>query len=284
MTAFQKFDPHTFLKRERGASDRAQTFATFVGRPPKNGICGTASEVLSQSDTSAVAAKSIEIPRDHPAVEHDLGKNQNLTPIPAKVAKAAKDDNNFRNFRSPPSVFDGGTLPAIEEEARCDRFDERAAILEFDEGLPRAEAEAVARQGVADVYDGMQAKRDAAPYASALAVLHAQCPAYVPEDRWHQAIADAAAFANKWGAEAQACGWTVPELFGLPQVPERPAANYSRLSRLDGVGLIWLLHGRSVVTLTSTEAVTRPHSGATLTFRRRNEPAPLVEIAKGATA
>src|SRR5262249_34471641 len=41
-----------------------------------------------------------------------------------------------------------------------DRFEERAAILEFDEGLSRAEAEAIARREMmAGVYDDMQAAR-----------------------------------------------------------------------------------------------------------------------------
>ena len=34
----------------------------------------------------------------------------------------------------------------VTQEAQCDRFEERAAILEFDEGLSRAEAEAIARR------------------------------------------------------------------------------------------------------------------------------------------
>ena len=40
-------------------------------------------------------------------------------------------------------------------------------------------------------------------------------------------------FAAHCGAKAQAFGWTARELLGLHLVPERPAANYSRLSRLD---------------------------------------------------
>jgi hypothetical protein len=122
--------------------------------------------------------------------------------------------------------------------------------------------------------DGMQAERDAAPYASALAALQAKCPGFVPEDLWHQAIADAMAFIPGWGAEAQAFGWTARELFGLPQVPERPTANYSRLSRVDEAGLLWLVRGRPVIALTSTEAVVRSHSGGQLTFRRLREPTP----------
>jgi hypothetical protein len=97
-------------------------------------------------------------------------------------------------------------------EARRDRLE--AAILEFDEGLPRAEAEATAHREVAGVYDDMQAECDPGSYASALATLRAKCPAFVPEDRWQQAIADATAFTSQWGAQAQAFGWTARELFG----------------------------------------------------------------------
>jgi hypothetical protein len=98
---------------------------------------------------------------------------------------------------------------------------------------------------------------------------------------WHQAVADATAFTSQWGAQAQTFGWTARELFGLHPVPEQPAANYSRLSRLDTTGLIWLLRGRPVIALTAAEAVMRCQSGATLTYRRQNEPvAKAAEIAK----
>ena len=126
-------------------------------------------------------------------------------------------------------------------------------------------------------------ERDPGPYASALAALCAKCPAHVPEDRWHQAIADATAFTTKSGAEAQAFGWTVPELFGLHPVPEQPAANYDRLARVDDMGLIWLLRGRPVIVLKSTDAIIGCHSGATLKFYRRSEPA-LAEITNVAPA
>jgi hypothetical protein len=160
----------------------------------------------------------------------------------------------------------------VTQEARCDRFEERAAILEFDKGLSRAEAEAIARREmVAGVYDDMQAARDSGSYTSALAAFCANCPACVPEDRWHQAIVDATAFTSKWGAQAQVFGWTERELFGLYPVPEQPTANYSRLSRLDEMGLIWLLRGRPVIMLTALEAIMRCESGAPLVYRRQNQ-------------
>ena len=91
--------------------------------------------------------------------------------------------------------------------------------------------------------------------------------------------------------------------FGLHPVPEQSAPNYDRLARLDDLGLIWLLRGRPIVELTSTEAVICCPSGATLKFYRRTKPAQAgigyltqivkpapqiaddaAEIAKGATA
>jgi hypothetical protein len=162
----------------------------------------------------------------------------------------------------PTGLSESAGDAAIEEEARRDRLEERAAILEVDGGLPRTEAEAFADR------DTREAERDASPYAPALAALRGKCPTHVPEDRWRQAITDATAFATEWGGEARTFGWTEAELFGLHPVPEQPAPNYDRLARLDDMGLIWLLRGRPVVALTATEASYRCPSGATLTYRR----------------
>jgi hypothetical protein len=71
---------------------------------------------------------------------------------------------------------------------------------------------------------------------------------------------------------------------GFDMVPEPPAANYSRLACLADLGLIWLLRGRPVIVLPSTEAIIRCPSGATLTYHRRNEPAPATKIVTPAAA
>ena len=68
-------------------------------------------------------------------------------------------------------------------------------------------------------------------------------------------------------------GWTARQLFGLHTRPERPAASYSRLSRYDETGLIWLLRGRPVVALTATEAAIKHQSGNITTYRKLNKPA-----------
>src|ERR1700693_4521364 len=48
-----------------------------------------------------------------------------------------------------PENPQGDLPPSGEEEARRNRPEERAAVLEFDQGLPRAEAEAIARREMA---------------------------------------------------------------------------------------------------------------------------------------
>jgi hypothetical protein len=59
----------------------------------------------------------------------------------------------------------------------------------------------------------------------------------------------------------------VDDLFGLHAVPARPAPSYSRLSRYEATGLLWLLQGRAVVALTDTTATITTPSGGTLTYR-----------------
>src|SRR6516164_8704162 len=160
-------------------------------------------------------------------------------------------------------------------EARRDYFEQRAAILEFDEGLSRAEAEAIARREmVAGVHDDMQAARDPGSYASALAALRAECPDYVDAADWQQAIEDGQRFVTQWGKQAEALGWAPADLFGLHIPPEKPAPNYRRLSRYDQRGLIWLLNGRPVIALTQTAATILAPSGANLMYCRQNQLAP----------
>ena len=190
-------------------------------------------------------------------------------PPPAELVEAAR-------------AHKGELHQLLAQEARCDRFEERAAILEFDEGLSRAEAEAIARREmVAGVYDDMQAARDPVSYASALATLRAECPAYVDAADWQQAMEDGHRFVTHWGKQAEALGWTPAvlfglhtpaDLFGLHTPPEKPAPNYRRLSRYDKTGLIWLLHGRRVVDLTNDKAVIETPTG-TVAYRRYNKPA-----------
>jgi hypothetical protein len=63
------------------------------------------------------------------------------------------------------------------------------------------------------------------------------------------------------------------DLFGLQTPPEKPRPNYSRLSRYDEIGLIWLLQGREVIALSVSTAAIQNPTGAITIYRRHNKPA-----------
>jgi hypothetical protein len=106
-----------------------------------------------------------------------------------------------------------------------------------------------------------------------LSALEAGCPDLVPVARWQVAVEDGRRFIARWGEQTEALGWNARDLFGLHQPPAPPHPSYSRLSRYDETGLIWLLRGREVVALTEATAVIRSSTGAITIYRRHNKPA-----------
>jgi hypothetical protein len=110
-------------------------------------------------------------------------------------------------------------------------------------------------------------------YARIFTALESGCPDLVPVDRWRAAVQDGQRFLARWGDQAEALGWTARDLFGLDRPPEKPHPSYSRLSRYDETGLIWLLQGREVVALTDATAAIQSSTGAITTYRRFNKPA-----------
>jgi len=120
-------------------------------------------------------------------------------------------------------------------------------------------------------------KNSASPKLGALrnvfTVLERRCPDHVEPDRWQQAVEDGHRFLAQWGEQAEALGWTVRDLFGLAPVPDKPAANYRRLSRYDETGLIWLLRSRPVVALTADTAAIQSPSGNVTVYRKHAKPA-----------
>jgi hypothetical protein len=87
------------------------------------------------------------------------------------------------------------------------------------------------------------------------------CPVRFPAPRWAQVITDAAAFLERWGAQAGALGWPAWELFGCHR--------RAPWGRIQGMGLVLLLQGDEIVALTVTEAVVRTPTGAHQTYRRK---------------
>lgn len=93
-------------------------------------------------------------------------------------------------------------------------------------------------------------------------------------DTVRDTLADGRRFLSEWGSQAEALGWTADDLFGLHEPSAKPHPSYSRLSRYDCIGLIWLLQGLPVVALTdSTAAIQNPIDGNVLSYRRFNKPA-----------
>ena len=116
--------------------------------------------------------------------------------------------------------------------------EERAAIVEFDGGAPRAWGEALAR---------LDPNKP---------------PGDVPLWRWLRFIDDCGRFLNAGCAErAAALGWGPLDLFGCDR--ERPFA------RIDHMGLLWLVNGGIVVELHRDRAILESERGARQSYRRR---------------
>jgi hypothetical protein len=116
--------------------------------------------------------------------------------------------------------------------------EERAAIIEYDGGAPRAWAEALAR---------LDPNKP---------------PGDVPQRRWLRFINDCGRFLDGGGAErAAAFGWGPLDLFGCDR--ERPFA------RLDHQALMWLVNGGTIIELHRDRAIIETPGGARQSYRRR---------------
>jgi hypothetical protein len=143
-------------------------------------------------------------------------------------------------------------------KGRSDTGQERAVVEWPNPHRPRA---------------GQTVEPSSAPFAKTLAALERRCPDHVPVERWRQAVEDWKRFLSQWGEQAEALGWTSRDLFGLHTPPATPHPSYSRLSRYDATGLVWLLRGRPVVALTEATAAIQGPTGAITVYRRYNKPA-----------
>jgi hypothetical protein len=124
----------------------------------------------------------------------------------------------------------GARWPEIDEE--------RAAIIEYEAGVPRAWAEGFAR---------LDPERP---------------PGDVPLERWLAFIDDCGRFLDGgFAGTAAALGWGPSDLFGCDR--ERPFA------RIERAGLLWRLNGARLVALTAETAVIETRPGVQQTYRRR---------------
>jgi hypothetical protein len=110
-------------------------------------------------------------------------------------------------------------------------------------------------------------------FCRTFAALESRCPDRVPTDRWQRCVEDGRRFLAQWGSQAEALGWSNRDLFGLHTPPADPHPSYSRLSRYDATGLVWLLQGRPVVALTAdTAAIENKKTGNITVYRKHNKP------------
>lgn len=140
-------------------------------------------------------------------------------------------DSALRPCPSPPAA----SVPV--GQTWDDHLAERAAIVEYEAGIPRTWAEGFAR------------------------LAEMLCPPSIPPRRWRRFVDDAGRFLDRgWGARAASLGWGATDLLGCDR--HRP------WQRIDVQGLLWVLDGAEVIALTETAATTRSADGARLTFRR----------------
>ena len=176
---------------------------------------------------------------------HAALQNRNAMEAVAKSAKPAKPVQQagdeaatfaaFATFASEPA---SNQTPGPASDHWSETHEERAAIIEYDGGAPRAWAEALAR------------------------LEPAHPPSDVPPKRWLRFIDDCGHFIDKgWASRAIELGWTAFDLFGCDR--SKPFA------RIDKYGLLWVLEGRQLRILTADTAVINTVSGPTVTFYRR---------------
>jgi hypothetical protein len=129
--------------------------------------------------------------------------------------------------------------------------------------------------------EGEEQEAAASPLAASLTDLEHHCPDHIEAADWQHAVEDGRRFLTEWGEQATALGWTEADIFGLPSVPPDPRSNWQRLARFDQLGLIWLLRGRPVTSITAERATIATPSGGSVSFYRLRAPGETQRSAEG---
>ena len=86
-------------------------------------------------------------------------------------------------------------------------------------------------------------------------------PGDMPPKRWEQFIADARRLIDEgFAAQAAALGWTALDLFGCN--------NTKPFARIDQMGLVWLITGGRVASISASAAIIEAPTGSRQTYRR----------------
>jgi hypothetical protein len=168
---------------------------------------------------------------------------------PAKVAKAPDREPQPGVALATLATFAGGQVETQNfgpaPDTWTDAEEERAAIVEYGGGAPRAWAEGFAR---------LDANKP---------------PANVSPQRWLRFINDCGLFIDGgWAKRAAALGWGPLQLFGCDRT--RPFA------RLDHRGLLWEVNGGKLLELHRDRAIIEIASGDRRCYKRQ----PVVEVGR----
>jgi hypothetical protein len=208
--------------------------ADAVGRPTgANGTIGTFGNQTFSART------------DHATGEEKRRSHPDAPPEMAKECVANSAESAVRCDTRRPDPRSGDAVCAESANRTTGEWweagEERAAIVQYDGGIPRAWAEGFAR---------LDPNRP---------------PSDVPPRRWQRFVDDVGRFLDSpYRAVAASLGWGPYDLFGCDR--DRPFA------RIDQAGLLWLLHGDKLVELTETTATIETKTGQRQTWRRKPSP------------
>ncbi|MBF0414142.1 MAG: hypothetical protein HQL79_00015 [Magnetococcales bacterium] len=187
-------------------------------------------ETGNQVSMQPYSTQATAIPDTKPTdpQESSPGRQPDITPAPVPSAKPVP----AKSMPEQQPVTDDQTW---DEDA----YQERAAIVEHDGGIPREWAEGVAR------------------------LCTMARPGDIPRERWEAITRAASAFADRWAKEASSLGWTTEEVFGVHRA--------GPMVRFGSMGLVFLLADPRT-TLESLDAdkatFLAGDRGARQTFRR----------------
>jgi hypothetical protein len=116
-------------------------------------------------------------------------------------------------------------------------IEERSALIQFGAGVARDWADRFARLDLAAPPNGFSPKH------------------------WRLIIDDGGRFLDRWAGEAAALGWQAADVFGVH--PGAPSM------RFDEMGLVPLINGGEVVSITDRGASVKTTGGSLLTYTRR---------------
>ena len=176
------------------------------------------------------------------AVPTDQGFGVPLVPIESPTRPSGTIGTGFTGSGfdlgrdTEDSASPGPSTPIGAPNTEAD-FEERAAIIEDGSGVPREWAEGFARLDLSNRPRGFTV------------------------ERWRQLIDDGGRFLDRLGSKALSLGWKAEDVFGVH--PTAPSARY------DLMGLVPLISGGVVVSVSDDRAAIRHSSGSEVVYLRR---------------